>query len=118
MQSAATTTRLPQQPGSDAKAIKYDAEKPPITLIPRAALEEEARVLHFGAVKYGRDNWRGGMEWTRMLDAALRHIVAYTAGENSDPESGLNHLAHARCCLGFLIHYAEHGTGFDDRPET
>ena len=96
-------------------SVKFDNGKPPLGLIPRQALEAEAQVLAFGAEKYGRDNWRGGMAWSRLLDAALRHITAFVDGEDLDPETGLSHLAHARCCLAFLITYAELGLGTDDR---
>lgn len=97
------------------KAIKHDACKAPISMIPRSALEAEAQVMHFGAEKYGRDNWRKGMEWTRLIDAALRHITAFNEGEANDRESNLDHLAHARCCLAFLIEYAAKDLGSDDR---
>lgn len=96
-------------------AVKFDAEKPPIGLIPRSALEAEAMVLAFGAAKYGRDNWRKGMEWQRMIDAAMRHIVAFADGEDIDPESGFTHLAHAKCCLSFLIEYHAKQLGKDNR---
>lgn len=95
--------------------VKHDGGKPPLGLIPRSALVAEARVLDFGKRKYAAHNWRGGMEWSRLLDAALRHLTAWNEGEDLDPESGLNHLAHARCCLGFLIEYQERGLGHDDR---
>lgn len=96
-------------------AVKHDAGKPSLGLIPRTAMVAEARVLDFGAKKYGRDNWRKGMDHSRMSDAALRHLFAYLDGEDIDPESGLPHLAHARCCLGFLIEYGEKKLGKDDR---
>lgn len=101
--------------GAPATGVKHDREKPPMALIPRAAMEAEAHVLAFGKAKYGAWNWAGGMEWSRLLDAALRHIYAYADGETNDPESGLNHLAHARCCLGFLLDYVESHPQLDDR---
>jgi Domain of unknown function (DUF5664) len=85
--------------------VKFDNGKPRLGLIPRSALEAEAIVLGFGADKYGTYNWRNGMDWMRLVDAALRHIYAFADGETYDPESGEHHLAHARCCLGFLIEY-------------
>lgn len=96
-------------------AVKHDNGKPSLGLIPRSALEAEARVLDFGAKKYGRYNWRAGMDHSRMSDAALRHIFAYLDGEEVDPESGEDHLAHARCCLGFLIEYRKKKLGKDNR---
>lgn len=96
-------------------AIKFDGGKPQLSMIPVSALEAEARVLAFGAAKYGRSNWKAGMDWTRYLDAALRHMHAFADGEDVDPESGEPHLAHARCCLAFLIEYQSKGLGTDDR---
>jgi hypothetical protein len=92
---------------------KYDSGKAPLSLIPPEALVAEAEVLAFGARKYAAHNWRGGFEWSRLIDAALRHITAF--GEDKDPESGLSHLAHARCCLGFLIAHEVNGLGHDNR---
>ena len=70
-------------------------------------LEEIAKVLTFGAKKYGDDNWKivlqaeGGRG--RYFAAMVRHISADWLGEKTDPESGLAHLAHAGCCLLFLL---------------
>lgn len=95
--------------------VKYDNGKPRLGLIPRSALEAEATVLGFGADKYGVYNWRKGMDWMRLVDAALRHIYAFADGETFDPESGEHHLAHARCCLGFLIEYSQSHPEGDNR---
>ena len=95
--------------------VKFDAGKPPLSLVSRVALEEEARVMDFGAKKYGRDNWRKGMDFSRLTDAALRHIYAFADGEDKDKETGLSHLAHARCCLAFLLEYEGKKLGKDDR---
>lgn len=104
-------------PSSPQGALKFDKNKPPLSMIPYAALKAEAQVLAFGASKYQRNNWKKEpvLDHSRLLDAALRHIAAYASGEDLDQESGLNHLAHARCCLGFLLHYIEQGLGKDDR---
>ena len=96
-------------------ADKFDKGKPPVGLIPRTAVLAEAEVLAFGAQKYARDNWRKGMDWTRLSDAALRHILAWVDGEDRDGETGISHLAHARCCLGFLLEYEKFDIGTDDR---
>lgn len=95
--------------------VKFDTGKPRLGLIPRSALEAEATVLGFGADKYGVYNWRKGMDWMRLVDAALRHIYAFADGETFDPESGEHHLAHARCCLGFLIEYERSHPEGDNR---
>lgn len=83
---------------------KDDAGKPRWDLLPFAALGDVARVLEFGARKYAPDNWRlvEGWRW-RYTRAGLGHLVAFARGEKLDPESGLPHLAHAACCVLFLL---------------
>ena len=100
---------------AEAGSKKFDKGKPPLSLIPLAALEAEAKVFAFGAAKYGRDNFKLGMEWTRLVDACLRHVYAFSNGEDIDKESGLSHLGHARCCLSMLLYYTENNKGKDDR---
>jgi len=57
------------------------------------------------------------MKWTRLVGASLRHIFAWIAGEEKDPESGISHIAHATCNLVFLLEYILTSTGEDDRYE-
>ena len=97
------------------EAAKFDGGKPPLGLISRYALEQEAHVMQFGMDKYGRDNWRAGMDFSRLVDATLRHVYAFADGEDNDHETGLSHLAHARCCLAFLLEYEGKRVGKDDR---
>lgn len=97
--------------------IKHDYGKPRYDLIPPIPLETIARVLTFGAEKYSDDNWRKpGLTYRRYFSAAMRHLWAWWRKEDTDPETGLNHLAHAACCILFLMQYQEEGTeGRDDR---
>lgn len=104
-----------QEPPVYVKGTKFDQGKPSLSLIPRVAQELEAQVFGFGAKKYGRDNYKQGMDWLRITDAALRHITAFADGEDIDPESGLPHLAHARCCMAMLLFYSHYNVGTDDR---
>lgn len=84
---------------------KDDAGKPSLSLLPPRALLAVGRVLTAGAKRYGRDNWRkvAPTERYRYVDAALRHALAYLAGEERDPDSGESHLAHAICSLAFVL---------------
>lgn len=94
---------------------KYDQEKPRTDLVPSSLVIEVGKVLGFGADKYADENWRSGCDWSRMYGAALRHLLAWHEGEDLDPESGLSHLAHASCCIAFLIEYQRTSTGTDNR---
>lgn len=95
-------------------AQKYDTGKPRMSLLSSVALEKIAEVLTFGAQKYEPHNWRKGFKYSRLMDAALRHLNAYNGGEKKDPESGKSHLAHASCCLMMLLEFEETGIGEDD----
>ncbi len=83
---------------------KYDTGKPDYTLLPWDAVEQIVKVLDFGARKYARDNWKHVADGeTRYLAAAFRHMAAHNRGEKNDPETGISHLAHAGCCVLFLL---------------
>jgi hypothetical protein len=96
-------------------AIKHDNDKPPMNLLSREALEQTAMVMGFGKEKYAAHNWRKGFAWSRPLSAAMRHIMAFNDGEDKDPESGLSHLAHAACCIMFLLEFEKTHKHLDDR---
>lgn len=107
---------LKTQEITEKKAIKNDQGKPPLSILTKESLYAEARGFEYGHKKYGdKHNYKLGMEWTRMLDASMRHIVAFSNKEDIDSESGLNHLWHAKCCLAMLIYYYENKKGLDDR---
>jgi hypothetical protein len=97
------------------QGIKADAEKTMLALLPFEALEEVGKVMTFGAKKYAAHNWRGGFLYSRLISAGLRHFFSFIKGEDNDPETGLSHLAHAICCLLFLLTQVLKGTGTDDR---
>lgn len=98
------------------EAKKYDNGKVRLDLLAPEFLEGTARVLAFGAEKYGERNWEKGMKWGRPYAALGRHLWAWWRGEPFDDESGLPHLWHAACCLMFLIAYEQRKVGEDDRP--
>lgn len=97
------------------QAMKFDQNKLPMHLLSTEAMNQTAAVLAFGAQKYAEHNWREGFAWSRPLSAAMRHITAFNAGEDKDPESGLSHLAHAACCIMFLLEFEKTHQHLDDR---
>lgn len=74
----------------------------------------DSGVEHASHCGSGRNNWRKGMRWSRLADAALRHMLKWVSGSRVDEETGLSHLAHAMCCLMFLLNYEQTGLGEDD----
>lgn len=102
--------------GTAVEGKKNDDDKTRLDLIPPEAIAALGKVLTFGAQKYAPRNWERGMRWGRIFAACLRHLYAYWAREERDPETGMSHLWHAFCCIAFLIAYEERKIGEDDRP--
>lgn len=110
---------------NNTDGVKFDAGKPPYELIAPELMEAVARILGFGAAKYGERNWEKGMAWGRVFGAMMRHLWAWWGGKGPttksflfgelDDETGFSHLWHAACCIMFLIAYEERGIGTDDR---
>lgn len=84
------------------EGIKHDSGKVRWDLVPFRQLEEIAKVLTFGAIKYPANSWQG-VEKERYQAALMRHFVDYMEGEQVDSESGLQHLSHLACNAMFLL---------------
>jgi hypothetical protein len=80
---------------------KYDEGKTRFDLLPRAVLEGVARVMTFGAKRYGDYNWQH-VELPRYLSAMERHLMKALSGEHIDADSGEHHAYHF-CCNAVFI---------------
>jgi hypothetical protein len=110
------TRLIPYAPYREPKkqGIKFDEKKLRYDLISFAALDDMVNVLTFGATKYNDRNWETGILYSRLLGATLRHIKDWALGQKVDKETGINHLAHAMCCLMFLLHYENYPKKYQD----
>lgn len=118
-----------QRPGGTPPSGSADpkqaaaASKPPVDLIPPLALLATACAFANG-LKYGRHSWllvgQGAAAESKgtYIGAALRHIMAYQFGETVDPDSGVDHLAHAAASLLICLELDIRKLGKDDRPLT
>jgi len=89
---------------SPLEGRKFDTGKARWSLFPAGTLLQILEVLEIGAKKYAPDNWKYVPERrTRYYDALHRHVEAWWGGEKADPETGRSHLAHAACCILFLM---------------
>ena len=97
------------------EAVKHDQGKPRMSLVPPNALEQVAKAMSDGAVKYSDDNYlKGGFSHRRLIDAALRHINAHLQGFDMDI-SGNTHLSHAAASILMLMEAIKLGKITDDR---
>jgi hypothetical protein len=97
-----------------SEGLKYDQDKIPMDLLDPDAIEGLTRVLQFGAKKYAAHNWRGGISYSRLIAALLRHTFAILRGSYIDEESGLPHVDHLGCCWMFLSHMMKNREDMDD----
>jgi len=118
-----TTTLAPTPaPSSDGNIVdgfapKFDATKVRVDLLPIDPMMQVANVFGFGAKKYFANSYRQGetVAWSRTYGSILRHLFAFWKGEDTDPESGLPHLAHAGTQLFILMEHTTHNKDKDDR---
>jgi hypothetical protein len=92
------------------------SDKVPIHLWPETATILGAMALLDGALKYGRANWRhDGARASIYFDACRRHLNKWFEGEDTDPDSGLPHLAHALASIAIVVDAEAMGELVDDR---
>ena len=86
-------------------------------VVPARVVWEVALAHLVGALKYGRHNWRvAGISASVYRDAALGHIDQWWEGEDLDPETQANHIAHAIAGLNILLDSILRDDWNDDRP--
>ena len=95
--------------------IRHDKDKPRVSLISPNALLGLAKVMTHGSTKYEDYNWRKGLDWTRLIDATQRHLLAFTSGIDIDAESGMPHIDHVAANIMMLQDHYHCGLGKDDR---
>lgn len=96
------------------KVKKFDDGKWRLSDIPQKALKSTAKVFNYGANKYGKFNYSGEIDATRLYDACQRHLHAWIIGEDFD-ESTYPHLAHAIASLMMLLEGFANETVKDNR---
>lgn len=94
---------------------KADNGKSRLDLLDTDWLMGVGDVMAFGATKYEAHNWRKGIQVSRLVAAAMRHLTAFNKGEDFDQESGLHHLCHASACLMFAQWTSTQKPELDDR---
>lgn len=101
------------------ESVKFDGDKPKMSLIPPHAAFAMARALTYGAKKYDSYNYKNGkgLDWDRYTSALMRHLYAWMGGEEFDPESKLRHTDHVLACAAMLSDSVESKIGKDTRFE-
>ena len=92
--------------------------EPQLHLIPYDTLESLTLALEYGAAKYGEWNWTKGIYFSKVYDAALRHLAQWMHQGDDGEEGGIHHLYHALVSVIFLVYFTnniDRYQAFDDR---
>ena len=79
-------------------------------------ITEMARVLAFGAEKYGANNWKQAPRAEARdiyLNALLRHVLAYAQGNQCCAKDGQYHLAQIAVNAMFLFYFDKIGKPYE-----
>lgn len=112
-----------QSYNGDNGGLRYDAGKPRVGLLPPDALLALAEVYTQACApseaypqgKYPERNWERGMNYSKVTDSLLRHLLKWMGGEDVDAESKLLHTAHIAWNAMALLTYQLREIGVDDR---
>lgn len=86
------------------------SHKPRLDLLLDLPMVPLAGAMAHGADKYGRTSWRDGDALESVyLGAIMRHTAAHAAGEDFDPDSGFEHLAHVAASALILLDMTRRG---------
>ncbi len=97
----------------DTGAQRDSAEgKSRMSLVPHKALNDVMQRYLAGAEAYGENNWKKGMKNSVLYDSAMRHMMAYWTGDESE-----DHLGAALWNIMGLIDNDRARPGMDDRKE-
>lgn len=85
-------------------------------LVPDVVLVELGQAFRDGAIKYGPHNWREQpVKTTVYLDAIMRHLMLFRAGQDEASDSGVKHITSVMSGCAILLDAALNGTLIDDR---
>lgn len=115
LDSVAAASLIAHEGGTVSEGKKYDQGKPDMTDIPKEAMWAMGEAFTYGQKKYGKNNYRNGMQVSRQLAAAVRHIYQHLSGETLDKESGLSHLGHALASIAMACYTLSNHPDMDDR---
>jgi len=93
--------------------VRDDQNKPKMSLIDPNFEEQLARVLELGEVKYDGPDWKKGMDFSIMIDAAIRHLNEIRRHQFYDKESKQSHMAHVAANMMMLNYYMDNYSDYD-----
>lgn len=103
---------------SSTGALRDNKGKLPFSWLPFCLVEAWCRVLWRNSIpgggKYPPHNWEKGAPYSVPMDSLLRHAFKRAAGEEVDPDDGLQHSWKIFVNAGFLVFYELFYPDMDD----
>lgn len=95
----------------------FDSNKVRLDLVPEEFVWGAGRGLTYGAFKYGENNFKKGIKWSKLIGSAKRHLGRFCGREEIDAESGLLHIDLLLSSLAMLRWMVANRPDLDDRHE-
>lgn len=89
-------------------AVKFDGDKPKLSMVHPDFIAAIAKVLEEGEKKYSFMNWEA-LGFSRVIDALKRHTAEIEKGKDVDEESKIPHAAHIAANCMFLFYWLQYG---------
>lgn len=94
----------------------FGDKKPDLRLLPLSGQLAQWEAHKDGANKYGPFNWRiNAVEANTYINAALRHLQLYAAGEERARDTNVSNLGAVMACCAILIDAEKHSKLIDNR---
>lgn len=101
-------------------AVKETKGKMRYSLLPPEAIEMACRGFEAGLAggHHEENDWRNGLEWSKWLDAMMRHVEAFRRGEDIDHSDGKHHWEGVLATAMIIAAHIKSGLGKDDRVKS
>jgi len=85
---------------------ELDCYKTVLTILEKLSCISKVEVNDTFVTITGKDNWKGGLDKSEILESIQRHLTALFDDEKDDPESKISHIGHIMCnCMFYSYHY-------------
>lgn len=104
---------------ADGGGLRFDTGKIDLGQCPTSLIASVAYNLMKNSDKHGGkypdNNWRRGMDWTKVLNCLQRHLEDFKNGIDVDPTDGVPTMWKVATNAAFLIEYSFTCPELDDR---
>lgn len=97
------------------QSARYNTGKTQVRELDPAFIMGLGEVLTASRAKYTEGNWMKETKFSTPYESAIRHLMKFWSGEETDEETNKHHLLHAATNLMFLYYHTRSDVGIDDR---